>query len=118
MPTEFEQQALESSQRKLGSAMVRWGLAGLLVPDPIPFVDEILFGSVALAGGILYGVTYLPSPSSGGITMPDTYSPPITSTTRTLSRRGNVKKQMSSTSRYYSRRKTYDYGKRKRYNRN
>ncbi len=115
MPTEFEQQALDTSQRKLGSAMVRWGLAGLLVPDPIPFVDEILFGSVVLVGGILYGVTYLPS--GGGITVPDTYSPPKTSTTRTLSRGGNVKKQISSTSHFYSRRKKYDYGKRKRYNR-
>lgn len=52
---------------------------------------------------------------------PNTFGPPITSTNRTLSRGGknrvHSRKQISSTSHYNSRRKKYDYGKRKRYNR-
>lgn len=66
-----------------------------------------------------YGVN-LPTIQSGGITQSDVYSPFVTSTNGTLSPRGNgskrfAKKQIRSTSHYYSRRKKYDYPKKRRY---
>lgn len=74
-------------------------------------------GMEQLAPGAVYAPLYygvnLPSVSSGGITIPDTFNPPVTSATRM---RGQVKKQMRSTSHKHSpRRKKYAYGKRKRY---
>lgn len=102
------------AQRKLGSTMVRWGIAGLAVPDPLPLVDEILFAGVITVGGGMYLHSYLPTISSGGITQPDVSSP-IPTATGTLSQRGQVKKQIRSTSHYYSRRRKYDYGKKRRY---
>ena len=109
---DVQQAALDRSQKRLGSAMVRWGTAGLAVPDPIPFVDEILFGAVIVVGAGLYVHASLPY---GSVTSYPVQSLPVTSTTGQSQERKS-QKQMSSTSRSYSyRRRKYYYGKKRRY---
>ena len=41
-------------QRKLGATIMRWSVGGALVPDPLPLVDEILFGTAFTVGALLY----------------------------------------------------------------
>ena len=105
------------TQEEMASSMlIRTGFLILATPDPIPIVDEVL-GVTLIIGGLAWKLANrIPSRSSGGITMPAVYSP-IPTATGTLSRGGKPQKQISSTSHFYSRRKKYDYGKRKRYNR-
>lgn len=115
MPTDV----VKSRERKLGSAMMRWSAAGAMVPDPIPLVDEILFGIVFTAGAGIWAHGAFSAETSAKVPLKMTSSPPITSTTRTLSRGGKRRthvrqKQMSSTSHYYSRRKQYDPIRKKR----
>ncbi len=114
MPTDV----VKSRERKLGSAMMRWSAAGAMVPDPIPLVDEILFGIVFTAGAGIWAHGAFSAETSAKVPLKMTSSPPITSTTRTLSRGGknrvHSRKQISSTSHYYSRRKRYDYPRKKR----
>lgn len=104
--------AVKESQKGLGGAMMRWGAAGLAVPDPLPIVDEILFGTVVLVGAGLYVHASLPY---GSVTSYPVQSQPVTSTTGHSQER-KVKKQISSTSRSNSyRRRKYYYGKKRRY---
>lgn len=119
MPSKLQ----KTAEKKLGSKMMTWSAGGLMVPDPIPFVDEILFGIVFTAGAGLYAhgalsaETAAASPSSK-VPLKMSSSPiRSTNTNGTLSRGGKVKQQISSTSRRYSRRNNYYY-KRKRYYRN
>jgi len=43
-----------SRRQKLGATMMRWSVGGALVPDPLPLVDEILFGTTFVIGAVLY----------------------------------------------------------------
>ncbi len=104
-------EARRAAQRKLGTKMIGWGTGGLLVPDPIPLVDEILFSAVIAAGAGLYIHGSLPY---GSVSSYPSQSHPITSTTGQSSR-GQVKKQIRSTSHSYSRRRRYYYGKKRKY---
>jgi len=45
-------------RRSFGSALVRVGTIGLMVPDPIPFVDELIFGGMIVAGVLLHSTTW------------------------------------------------------------
>ena len=102
-------EAQRASQRKLGTAMVRWGTVGLAVPDPLPIVDEVLFASVIAVGAGLYVHASLPY---GSVTSYPSRSA-VTSTTG-HSVRTPAKKQMRSTSHSYSRRRYY-YGKKRKF---
>ncbi len=114
MPSKFQ----KTAEKKLGSKMMTWSAAGALVPDPIPLVDEILFGIVFTAGAGLYAHGALSAETSAisSEKVPlKMSSSPSTSTTGTLSRGGKVKQQISSTSRRYSRRNNYYYKRKTRY---
>jgi len=56
--TEMGLDALKENQKsrrqKLGATMMRWSVGGALVPDPLPLVDEILFGTTFVIGAVLY----------------------------------------------------------------
>ena len=43
-----------SRRQKLGATLMRWSVGGALVPDPLPLVDEILFGTTFVIGAVLY----------------------------------------------------------------
>jgi len=102
--------------RTFGTTLIRFGAVGLAVPDPIPFVDEILFGAmIATGAGLVAYSEWGPMPYGAPTSLP-MQSHPVTSTSGHTKPRGNGKKQMSSTSHsYYSRRKKYEYGKKRRY---
>ncbi len=104
-------EARRAAQRKLGTTMIRWGAGGLAVPDPLPFVDEILFSAVIAAGAGLYIHGSLPY---GSVSSYPSQSHPITSTTGQTFERTSAKKQIRSTSRYPTRRRYY-YGKKRKY---
>ena len=42
-----------STQRILGQSMVRTGVAILMVPDPLPLVDEVVGGALVVGGAVL-----------------------------------------------------------------
>lgn len=42
-----------SAQSAVGQAMVRTGVAILMVPDPLPLVDEVVGGALVVGGAIL-----------------------------------------------------------------
>lgn len=42
-----------SAQQLVGQAMVRTGAAILMVPDPLPLVDEVVGGALVVGGAIL-----------------------------------------------------------------
>jgi len=44
----------KSRRQKLGATLMRWSVGGALVPDPLPLVDEILFGTTFVIGAVLY----------------------------------------------------------------
>ena len=44
----------KSRRQKLGATMMRWSVGGALVPDPLPLVDELLFGTTFVIGAVLY----------------------------------------------------------------
>ncbi len=56
--TEMGLDALKENQKsrrqKLGATMMRWSVGGALVPDPLPLVDELLFGTTFVIGAVLY----------------------------------------------------------------
>ena len=103
-------EAQRASQRKLGSAMVRWGAAGLAVPDPLPIVDEVLFSAVVAVGAGLYVHASLPY---GSVTSYPSQSAITSATGQTV--RTPAKKQMRSTSRSSYSRRRYNYGKKRNY---
>ncbi len=105
-------EAKRAAQRKFGTTLIRFGAGGLMVPDPIPLVDEILFSAVIAAGAGLYIHGSLPY---GTVTSYPSQSHPVTSTTGHLSERNTAKKQIRSTSHSYSRRRSYYYGKKRKY---
>ncbi len=105
-------EARRAAQRKLGTKMIGFGAGGLMVPDPIPLVDEIIFSAIIVAGGALYIHGSLPY---GSVSSYPSQSHPITSTTGHLSERNTAKKQIRSTSHSYSRRRRYYYGKKRKY---
>ncbi len=105
-------EARRAGQRKLGTTMIRWGAGGLAVPDPLPFVDEILFSAVIAAGAGLYIHGSLPY---GSVSSYPSQSHPVTSTTGLTFERNTAKKQIRSTSHSYSRRRRYYYGKKRKY---
>jgi len=44
-----------SPRRMVGAAMVRTGVAILMVPDPVPFVDELVGAAfIGIGGALLY----------------------------------------------------------------
>lgn len=45
-------------RRTLGSALVRVGAIGLMVPDPIPLVDEIIFAGMIGVGVAIHSTTW------------------------------------------------------------
>ena len=106
-------EAKRAAQRKFGTTLIRFGAGGLMVPDPIPLVDEILFSAVIAAGAGLYihgSLLY------GSVSSYPSQSHPITSTTGQTSERTPAKKQIRSTSRFsHSRRRRYYYGKKRKY---
>ncbi len=104
-------EAKRKAQRKLGTKMIGFGAGGLMVPDPIPLVDEIIFSAIIVAGGVLYIHGSLPY---GSVSSYPSQSHPITSTTG-HSLRGQVKKQIRSTSRFSHSRRRYYYGKKRKY---
>ncbi len=109
-------EAKRAAQRKLGTKMIGFGAGGLMVPDPIPLVDEIIFSAIIVAGGALYIHGSLPY---GSVSSYPSQSHPITSTTGQISERNTAKKQIRSTSRFsHSRRRNYYYGKKRKYYRN
>ena len=56
--TEMGLDALKENQKsrrqKLGATLMRWSVGGALVPDPLPLVDEVLFGTTFVIGAVLY----------------------------------------------------------------
>ena len=56
--TEMGLDALKENQKsrrqKFGATLMRWSVGGALVPDPLPLVDEILFGTTFVIGAVLY----------------------------------------------------------------
>ena len=42
-----------SAQKLVGQAMVRTGAAILIVPDPLPLVDELVGGALVVGGAVL-----------------------------------------------------------------
>ena len=44
----------KSRRQKLGATLMRWSVGGALVPDPLPLVDEVLFGTTFVIGAVLY----------------------------------------------------------------
>ncbi len=105
-------EARRAAQRKLGTKMIGFGAGGLMVPDPIPLVDEILFSAVIAAGAGLYIHGSLPY---GSVSSYPSQSHPVTSTTGLTLERNTAKKQIRSTSHSYSRRRRYYYGKKRKY---
>ncbi len=116
----IKSETFKSSERSLGTSMIRFGVAGLAItgpiPDPLPLIDEIAFASMIVVGSALvaHGMqsTDIPSPLSSAQSAEKFYGPLPTATDT----RGHVKKQIRSTSHKYSRRNNYYY-KRKRNNR-
>jgi len=47
-------QGQTSRRQKFGATLMRWSVGGLLVPDPLPLVDEVLFGTTFVIGAVLY----------------------------------------------------------------
>ena len=93
---------------------IQTGLAILAVPDPLPVVDELAAAGLIVAGITWHGYNavmgHLTNAYNNSTNMSQSH--PLTSTTG-HSRRGNGKKQMSSTSRSYSKRRNYYYTKRR-----
>ena len=52
--TEVLKQGQTSRRQKFGATLMRWSVGGLLVPDPLPLVDEVLFGTTFVIGAVLY----------------------------------------------------------------
>lgn len=52
--TEALKQGQTSRRQKFGATLMRWSVGGLLVPDPLPLVDEVLFGTTFVIGAVLY----------------------------------------------------------------
>lgn len=48
----------EYLRRTLGSMLVRTGAIGLMVPDPIPLVDEIVFAGMIGVGVAIHSTTW------------------------------------------------------------
>ena len=48
------QENQKSRRQKLGATLMRWSVGGALVPDPLPLVDELLFGTTFVIGAVLY----------------------------------------------------------------
>ncbi len=48
----------EYLRQTLGSMLVRTGAIGLMVPDPIPFVDEVVFAGMIGVGVALHSSTW------------------------------------------------------------
>jgi hypothetical protein len=46
------------AMRSFASGLVRVGTIGLMVPDPIPFVDELIFGGMIVVGVALHSTTW------------------------------------------------------------
>ncbi len=113
-----------SAERTAATSLVRTGGAILLAPDPTP-INEVVGVTMIIGGAAWHLAQHLSTPSSGGITYPDTASHPVlTSASGHTKPRGKnhvknnyVKKQMSSTSQSYSnfRRKKYDYARKRKY---
>ena len=93
----------------VSTSLIRAGGYILLAPDPTP-INEVI-GVTMIAGGIAWKIaSALPY---GSVTSYPSVSQPVTSTTGHLPR-GQVKKQMRSTSHSSSRRRYY-YGKKRKY---
>jgi len=52
--TEALKQGQTSRRQKFGATLMRWSVGGALVPDPLPLVDELLFGTTFVIGAVLY----------------------------------------------------------------